>query len=369
MPRSIIIFSVAGTGVRLHWTFILFLSAVAIISLLVSGFLAALSLLALLTLVFGSVLLHEFGHITVARLLGIHTPEVILLPIGGLAKLERIPTNPQHELAISIAGPAVNFILFGGLVILLGGWPDWDAISRLGEGDIDLLQQLAVFNLVIGVFNLLPAFPMDGGRIFRALLAFVQPRQKATRIAVKVSQGISVLLVMLGVLGGNVVLAVIGIFIFLAASAEAQLDLLRFAIGGMPVSQVMVTGQPRLTVLDPILDAAEAILHTDHEEFPVFDGKGKLVGVLIREDLLATLKHSGSTATVGQAMRRDMPAVQTHFRAEKAAEMIEGGSAVVAVVDNGGRYLGLVSRRNLLDLVAIREALDQARKTPSWKLR
>ena len=359
MPRSMTIATIAGTQVRLHWSFVLLLALILAGTSLASGVWAALEVLLLVSLIFTCVVLHEFGHITVARQFGIETPEVILLPIGGLAKLKRIPTDPKQELAIAVAGPAVNFVLFAILLLILGRMPSWDAFLLLQEGEIRFVEQLAIFNLAVGLFNLLPAFPMDGGRILRALLAMVLPHHRATQISTRIGHMLAIAMGLIGLMIGNVILVAIAVFIFLAASSEAQLEKVRHAVGGTPVGHVMVTGQAQLMVSDPIQRAADAILHSDNEEFPVLNADGSLAGFLLRPDILESMGQSGGEATAGQKMRRDIPIVPLQFRAEKAAEMIAGGAPIVGVVDARGRFAGLVNWRNLLDAQAIKDASQQ----------
>ncbi|MBV7265493.1 site-2 protease family protein [Erythrobacter ani] len=359
MPRSFPIASIKGTAVRLHWTFVLVLALITLIVLISNGALAAAQVFLLVSLVFVCVVLHEFGHITVARQFGIETPEVILLPMGGLAKLQRIPSDPRQELAIAIAGPAVNFALFALLILFLGRWPDWGTLAGLAQGEINFVEQLAIFNLVVGLFNLLPAFPMDGGRIFRALLAFAMPHHKATRIAARVGQALAVVLGVVGLMAGNVVLAAIAVFVFLAATSEANLEKIRHAIGGTPVRNVMVTGQAQFLVTDHIGKAADAILASDNEEFPVLELDGRLAGFVLRADVLESIGDAGPEASICTIMRTDLPVVSLQHRAEKVAETIAGGAPIVGVIDSRGRFAGLVNWRNLLDALAIDEALRQ----------
>lgn len=357
MPRSVPIASVKGTAIRLHWTFLLLLAFITLGTVLSAGMLAAAQVVLLIGLIFACVVLHEFGHIIIARQFGIDTPEVVLLPIGGLAKLRRIPTDPKQELAIAIAGPAVNFVLFAFLIFLLGRWPDWDAFVDLSRGEINFFEQLAVFNLVVGLFNLVPAFPMDGGRILRALLALALPHHQATQIAARVGQTLAIGFGLLGLFAGNILLVAISVFVFLAASSEEMLEKIRHAIGGTPVKNVMVTGQAQFLVTDPIDKAAEAILNSDNDEFPVINADGTLAGFLLRPDILESIGQTGTDVTAGQKMRTDMPVVSLQYRAEKVAETIAGGTPIVGVVDSRGRFAGLVNWRNLLDALAIGENL------------
>ncbi len=357
MPRSIPIALIRGTAVRLHWTFVLLVTLIALGALASSGIMMAAQIVLFVCLIFACVVLHEFGHITVARQFGIETPEVVLLPIGGIAKLQQIPTDPRQELAIAIAGPAVNFILFGVLTLLLGRWPEWSAFGDLSQGEVRLIEQLAIFNMLVGLFNLLPAFPMDGGRVLRALLALALPHHHATRIAARVGQALAVGLGFLGLISGNILLIAIGIFVFLTAASEAKLEKVRHAIGGTPVRNVMVTGQAQFHLTDPITKAAEALMASDNEEFPVLAPDGRLEGFVLRSDILSGVGEASSKRLVRHIIRRDIPIVTLHSRAEEAAETIAGGSPIVGIVDDRGRFAGLVNWSNLLDALAIDEAM------------
>jgi len=363
MARSLQIATFASTAVRLHWTFVLFVAGIIGAIALVLGFGEALRYGALILAMFACVVLHEFGHIRVARIFGIHTPEVMLLPIGGLAKLERIPEEPREELAIAIAGPMVNFTLFAALALLPGVGPDWKTIAVFGWQNVPLIDQLAIFNLLVGLFNLLPAFPMDGGRILRASLAYVMPHHRATMIAAKTGQVIAIGMVVFGFYASNIMLIIIGAFIFLAARSEAHVDAVRHAIGGTPITRVMVSGQPRLEMSDPLGKAAEAIIETDNDEFPVFDREGHLVGILVRNDVLEALENQGPSAPVNTALKTEIRLLCTRARAEDAAELMENGAPAVGVVDSRGAFQGIVTWRNTLDVLAVRKALDR------WKER
>ncbi|TRD11612.1 CBS domain-containing protein [Erythrobacter insulae] len=368
MFRSVTIGHVNETAIRLHWSFLALLAILAVTVFLSLGPEAAVQIMALLTFIFACVVLHEFGHITMARKFGIRTPEVLVLPVGGLAKLQRIPEEPRKELAIAIAGPAVNFVLFGLLSLALGRSPEPAAIARMTDPDANLLEQLALFNLVVGLFNLLPAFPMDGGRIFRALLAFFVPHRIATAIAAKVGQALAIGLALIGFFTGAVLLVFIGAFVFLAATQEARIVMLRHAIGGTPIGTVMASDHPRFHPCDRIGMVAETLPHTDAAEFPVLDDDGVLVGIISQKNLLEMLAKSGPAARVSSAMRRDIPILSISKRAREAAMLIEGGAPAVGVIDRNGRHLGLVTLPNLFDKLAIETAMDVRRRLgKSWR--
>src|SRR5262245_18200701 len=220
MGWSIKLFSVAGTAVRIHLTFFLLLAVYAVIGWQQGGLPAAVDLVVFIALLFLCVVLHEFGHVFAARLYGIGTSDVTLLPIGGVASLERMPEKPGQEIVRARAGPAVNVVIAAVLAGFLGASFDLGQAGALGDTRASLLDRLAVANVALFVFNLIPAFPMDGGRVLRALLAIPMGYTRATRLAASIGQGLAVLFAFLGLMG-NPLLVLIAVFIFLAASGEA----------------------------------------------------------------------------------------------------------------------------------------------------
>src|SRR3954451_3174048 len=212
---------IAGTVVRVHITFLLFPIWIAGTHWRLGGQAAALDGVIFIVLLFACVVAHEFGHILAARRYGIRTPDVTLWPIGGVASLERIPDNPREELVVALAGPAVNVVIAALLIALMGATPDSAAMTALENPRAGLIPRLAAANIFLVVFNLIPAFPMDGGRVLRALIAMRVGRAQATRIAARIGQGAAFVFAALG-LFTNPMLIVIGLFIYLSATAEAQ---------------------------------------------------------------------------------------------------------------------------------------------------
>ena len=217
MSWSLNIGSVAGTAVRIHVTFLLFLAWIFGVNYFSTGPQAAWNGLLFIVLLFLCVLLHEFGHIFTARSFGVRTPDVILLPIGGVARLERIPEKPSEEFLIAIAGPAVNVVIALLLVFIGGASLSTEHLSALENGNVSMIDRLAAVNLFLALFNLIPAFPMDGGRVLRALLASRLGYVHATEIAATVGQAVAFMLGFLG-LFGNPLLIFIAIFVYLAAA-------------------------------------------------------------------------------------------------------------------------------------------------------
>src|SRR5262245_4313625 len=238
MRWSIGIGSIAGIRVEIHVTFILFVGWIAIQDGLLTGHPErALSSIVLILLVFGCVLLHELGHALTARRYGIRTRDIVLLPIGGVARLQRMPDQPGQEIVVALAGPAVNVVIAAALWLALGGWNGADAIRPVGDG---MLEKLLTVNLIMVGFNLIPAFPMDGGRVLRALLALRLPYLRATRIAALVGQGIALLF---GVIGFfyNPMLMFVALFVFLAAGEEHALVRTRASLSELPARAAMIT--------------------------------------------------------------------------------------------------------------------------------
>src|SRR5215213_874404 len=239
MLWSLPIATIAGTVVRVHVTFLLFLVWIGGSYWRMGGREAAIEGVLFIVLLFACVLAHEFGHIFAARRYGIRTPDVTLWPIGGVASLERIPEKPSEELVVALAGPAVNVVIALVLVLILGTSLDGAAMTELENPRANMLARIAAANIFLVLFNLIPAFPMDGGRVLRALLAMRRPHAEATRIAGRIGQGAAFVFALVG-LFTNPMLIVIGLFIYLSASAEAQHVAVQDGAKGLPVSDVML---------------------------------------------------------------------------------------------------------------------------------
>src|SRR3982751_2446180 len=253
MLWSIPIARIAGTVVRIHVTFVLFLVWIAGTHWRVGGQAAARDGVLFLVLLFACVLAHEFGHIFAARRYGIRTPEVTLWPIGGVASLERIPDNPREELVVALAGPAVNVVIAALLIALMGAAPDSAAMTALENPRAGLIPRLAAANIFLVVFNLIPAFPMDGGRVLRALIAMRAGRAQATRIAARIGQGAAF------------VFALLGLFIYLSATAEAQHVAFSDANPDLPVGAAMVSAVESLSPSATVDDAVDLMLRTSQK--------------------------------------------------------------------------------------------------------
>jgi Zn-dependent protease/CBS domain-containing protein len=358
--------SVAGTAVRIHITFLLFLAWIFGVNYVAGGQAAAWSGLLFMVLLFGCVLLHEFGHIFTARAFGVTTPDVILLPIGGVARLERIPEEPSEEFLIAIAGPAVNVVIAGLLVILGGAHFNLARLATLDISGGGLVDRLAAVNLFLAVFNLIPAFPMDGGRVLRALLATRLGYVHATEIAAMIGQWVAFALGFLG-LFGNPLLIFIAIFVYLAASSEAHVVAIRAMSRGVPVTAAMMTQFATLTPDEHVDAAVETLLRTSQGEFPVIDAASRPVGVLGRNDLIRALKQRGPDARVAETMAGPLPTVGYRSCLDEAFRLLqEQRVPAVGVVDIAGKLIGLVTSETVGEMLMLHRAMPRGVKLGPW---
>ncbi|MBM3527828.1 MAG: site-2 protease family protein [Alphaproteobacteria bacterium] len=366
MGWSIAIGSIAGTTIRLHVTFVLFLAWIFFASYVSGGVDAAWYALAFMILLFACVVAHEFGHIFMARRFGVRTPTVTLLPIGGVAQLERIPEKPSEELLIAVAGPAVNVVIAAVLIYGFGASLNADNLAALNTTSISLLDRLAIVNVFLVLFNMIPAFPMDGGRVLRAALASRLGHVRATEIAATIGQFFAFALGFLG-LFGNPLLIFIAIFVYLAAASEAQLAAVRAMSRGVPVGAAMMTQYATLTPEEPIDAAIETLLRTSQSEFPVVDGAGRPVGVLGRSDLIRALKQQGPDARVADAMNAEIPTVSHRATLDESFRLLQEKSApAVAVVDVAGRLTGLITSETIGEMLMVQDALPKGVRFGPW---
>ena len=344
-----------GTAVRLHVTFVLFLLLIAGVSFVQGGAGAAAATLALIVLLFGCVVLHEFGHVLAARRYGVHTPDIVLLPIGGVARMAQMPETPRQEIIVALAGPAVNVVIAGVLFVGMGGFPTgmqtWQ--PTLGA----LAAQLFYANVLLVVFNMIPAFPMDGGRVVRALLAMWKGHALATRIAARLGQVLAIMFGLVGLATGNLILALVGAFIFFAASAEGRAAGMIQAARGMRNSDAMIDRFARLGRDSRLADAIDCRLRTGQQVVPVCDSDGRLVGMLTRQGMFDQLKKNGSEAPVVELMMTDLPSVHVSDALEASVRSLQQGSAAaIGVVDDAERLVGLVTRETIDDLLMLDRA-------------
>ncbi|TIO09535.1 site-2 protease family protein [Mesorhizobium sp.] len=360
MGWSLNLGTIAGTTVRVHFTFLLLLVWIWLTHYQIGGAPAAWEGVAFIIAVFACVVLHEFGHIAAARYFGISTPDITLLPIGGVARLERMPEEPGQEFVIAVAGPLVNVAIAALIFALLGGSVGVEQMAGIEDPRTNFLARLAGVNVFLVLFNMIPAFPMDGGRILRAALAARLSWSRATQIAATIGQGLAFVFGFLG-LFYNPLLIFIGIFVYLAAAAEAQNAQIREVATSVLVGDVMITEFARLERSATLDEAIEMLLATTQHEFPVIDSAGHLQGLVTRDDMIRTLKEKGPAAPVTSAMRNDIPKIHYRKSLEESLRLMQQSDVpAVAVVDNSERLVGLMTHETIGEMLMVRSAVSDA---------
>jgi Zn-dependent protease len=356
MGWTITIGRVAGTEIKVHLTFFILVAFWGMAGYQQGELTGALAACLMLFALFACVLLHEFGHILVARRFGVRTPDVILLPIGGVARLERIPDEPKQELLIALAGPAVTLAIVVVLYALLALGGETPRLAGL-DPDGPFRETLMQVNLYLLLFNLFPAFPMDGGRVLRALLASRIGLVAGTRIAARFGQASAVVAGLYALSAGQPLLALVSLFVFLGAGAEAAAVETRVAGEGLNVDQMMVTHFRTIPVYATLADAVELLLSGEQREFPVVDNMGRVEGVLTRDNLIKGISQRGPSSTVGEAMTAQVQAVSPRLGFQEALERLRSsGLPALPVVDETGRLVGLLTLDNITDLLLVRRA-------------
>jgi Zn-dependent protease/predicted transcriptional regulator len=343
---------IAGIRLYVHGTFLILLAWI-VISNLMSGYgiAAALESLIFIFSLFAIVVLHELGHALTARRYGIQTRDITLLPIGGVARLERMPEEPIQELLVALAGPAVNVVLAAALFATLMIISGVQAATQLTLVGGSFLAKLMWINVSLAVFNLLPAFPMDGGRVLRALLALRLDYVRATQIAASVGQGMALLFGLAGLMF-NPFLLFIAFFVWIGAAEEAALVQTRASLSDVPVAAAMIRNFETLSSRDIIERAVEHFLVGFQQDFPVLED-GRLIGVLTHNDLLAALAKREPDVLVTLCMHREFKSGRpTDMLADILSDMQQSDCPVVPVI-NEGKVEGLITSDNLREFLLI----------------
>ena len=352
--------SYKGIGVFVHATFLLIIAWVGLSYWQQTQTLAGTLEGILFTLVlFGCVVAHEFGHALTAQRYGIKTRDITLYPIGGVARLERMPDKPIQELWVALAGPAVNLVIAGLLFIwlLLSGTLAPMSGVNLTAGPF--LERLLLVNITLVLFNLIPAFPMDGGRVLRSLLAMRMEYTRATQVASSIGQGFALVFGFIG-LFYNPTLIFIALFVWIAAGQEASMVQMKSSLGGIPVSRVTITEYMALSPSDTLATAVELILAGSQTDFPVVDND-VVVGVVTRNDILHALPRQDRSLTIDRIMQRDFQTVDANEMLEPAFARLQSCSCHTMPVTYHGKLVGLLTADNIGEFVMIQSALRQVR--------
>lgn len=348
---------IAGIDVYVHATFLILLGWTALAGYLhTRAAAAALAGVAFTLTIFAVVVLHELGHALTARRFGIKTIDITLLPIGGLARLERMPEKPRHELLVALAGPAVNVVLAALLFGALVATGQKVALIAGLENNSPFLLRLFWVNVMLAGFNLLPAFPMDGGRALRALLAMRTSYVRATLTAAWLGQALALGMGLLG-LFFNPFLLFIALFVWIGAAAESSSVVTRALLSGLPVRAAMLTRFTTLEPTDTISTAVKQLLAGSDIDFPIVQN-GRLVGVLTRNDLLRELHDSGPAVQVGAVMRSGVDTVDPSEPLDQAVARLDASECRVLPVVRNGELLGLLTPENVTELLMVENAIS-----------
>jgi Zn-dependent protease/CBS domain-containing protein len=315
---------------------------------------------AFVVLLFVCVVLHEFGHALMAARHGIKTRDITLLPIGGVARLERMPEEPIQELWVALAGPAVNVVIAAAIFVWLRLTATFAPLDQLTVTSGPFLARLMVINIVLVVFNMLPAFPMDGGRVLRALLATRIEYGRATQIAASIGQ---VMAMLFGIIGFfiNPFLILIAIFVWFGAAQDAAMTTMKVALGGIPVKRGMMTNFHSFHPTDPLQRAIELTLATPQQDFPDVEND-RVVGILPSRELLAALHHRGPETLVRDVMRHDNLPLDAKDMLDGALARIRAAAGcTTSPVVRGGALIGLLTATNVSEFLLIVSALDERR--------
>lgn len=345
-------FSLFGVPVRLHFTFVLLVIFLVVTDL--GAHQTSGSYALFLAGLFASVLLHEMGHAFVARRFGVRTTEIVMFPIGGLSRMERM-LRPTEELLIALAGPAVNLLL--SFAIFAYMYTHHLAVpiklaDLLRPTDANAVARLAYGNLVLAGFNLLPAFPMDGGRILRALLSYIRPEDEATRLAAWLGRMLAISIALYGLLSPQFMLVFFAMFIYLGAAQEGAAAMGRTLTNGIPVRAAMITEFHTLDHGNTVRDAANLLLSTSQQDFPVFHGD-QVVGLLGRNVLMKALSNHGPDAYVAGVMDRDFLALEPNRDLAAVLPLMAQAGRCALVMDHT-KLLGLLTTDNLSEFLLLR---------------
>jgi stage IV sporulation protein FB len=344
-----------GSELRVHATFFLLLAWIGAVAWIEGGPQAAVVNILFILALFACVVAHEFGHALTARRYGIRTPDITLLPIGGVARLERMPERPAQEIVVALAGPAVNVVIWAVLSLLLGASGSVETLAHIEDPARDFWGRLASVNLFLVLFNLIPAFPMDGGRVLRALLSMTMGRVRATRTAAMAGQAIAFLFGFWALASGNLILLLIAVFVYLAGQAEASDVTMRELARRISARDAMITAFEPLMSDDSLAAMSAGLLRTTQHEFPVLDPAGRLLGFVTREAIFAAAQGERAGVRASDLMVTDIPCLPLGAPLSDVLDALGStGTPAVAVVDPAGHMLGYITRENIGELMVLR---------------
>ena len=356
----------AGIDVYVHATFFILILWIGLSYWQIEGTLSAVfNGVGFILVLFACVVLHEFGHALTARPYGIRTLRITLLPIGGVASMERMPDDPKQEIAVALAGPAVNLVIAFGLWLWLVISNALVTVDQLSITGGPFAERLMLINIVLAVFNLVPAFPMDGGRVLRAVLAMRMNHNRATQVAARVGQGLALWLGLLGLLY-NPFLIIIALFVWIGAAAEAAMEQVKSTLAGITVGRAMLTDFEVLSPDDSLSRAIKLTLASSQKDFPVMSD-ANVVGVLTQTGLLKGLQEHGEQTRVQDCMQRGIQSAEIDEPLEKVLQRLQTCQCRLLSVTEAGRLVGIVNLDNIMELISIQEALHEDHQQSQWR--
>lgn len=348
----------AGIDVYVHATFFILVVWIGLSYWQVEGTLAAvINGIVFILALFTCVVLHEFGHALTARRYGIRTLHITLLPIGGVAAVERMPDDPKQEIAIALAGPAVNMVIAFVLWLLLSTGNTVEPVDPATLTGGSFIERLMLINIMLAVFNLVPAFPMDGGRVLRAVLAMRMAHNSATQAAAKVGQGFALFLGLMGLLY-NPFLIFIALFVWIGAAAEAGIEQIKSTLSGLTVGRAMLTDFQVLSPHERLSRAIELTLLGSQKDFPVVLD-GDVVGILDQTSLLKGLQQDGDQVRVAEWMQNVVQSADVDEPVEQVMQRLQNCQCRLLSVMDADRLVGIINLDNIMELISIQAALDE----------
>jgi Zn-dependent protease/predicted transcriptional regulator len=343
----------------LHWSFLAFLLWIAF-SNYKNGWSNIFWTLTYVISVFACITLHEFGHALVAKRFNIKTRDVTLYPIGGVASLEKMPEKPMQEIAVALAGPAVNVAIAFMLLPFVNVTELWqEDLSKMKDINAEtFIPTLFTVNIILVLFNLIPAFPMDGGRVVRALLSIKLSRSKATRIAATLGQIFAVLLILEGFSGNPI----IGFFVFLSAEGEARYVKQQEILRGLKVSDATMKQYPKLNSSETISEAVDTLLDSTYKRFLVMEND-KVVGLLTDENIIKAIGEKGETARIGSIMQPNLTILNYDISLEEGLLKLNEGAGFLPV-QKDGNIIGVLDTENVLELLLVRQMRAKKASNP-----
>lgn len=358
MKGSFKLGNIKGIGIFIHWSFSLIIAYI-IYSNYRAGHNAeqiAWSVIFILS-IFMTVFLHELGHALAAKKYNIKTKDITILPIGGLARLERIPEKPSEELVVAIAGPLVNIALavITGLFITIPDLKELTVQLTGGVNQSNFFLNFFIVNIWLAIFNLVPAFPMDGGRVLRAILSMKFERHVATNIAARIGQLLALVFIFIG-FNSNPFLIFIGLFIILGAQAEVEMTKTGFMLKGMLVKDVVMKNYETINGNDLVETAVKQLLNGQCKNFLVISN-GHPTGSLSRDEIIEALSNNGNKATIDTVMNRDVLKLNIKEPIEIAYQKMLANKNGIAVVYDNERFVGVLDVENILEFVMVKNAV------------